>query len=169
MKASPKVEKRRHPPAGTDNLTIREANTADIPQLSQIRLSVRENVLSNPGLITGKDYTDYLTRHGKGWVCEKDGVIAGFAIVGLVQHNIWALFVRPGYESQGIGQQLQQVMLDWYFKQTPETVWLSTGPNTRAEQFYQKAGWQEAGRQPPGEIRFEMTARDWQDRPGKTR
>ncbi len=36
-------------------------------------------------------------------------------------------------------------MLDWYFGQTPETLWLSTSPGTRAERFYRTAGWQEAG------------------------
>jgi hypothetical protein len=52
-------------------------------------------------------------------------------------------------------------MLDWYFNQKKETVWLGTGPDTRAETFYRKAGWKERGKRPNGEIKFEMTYADW--------
>ena len=52
-------------------------------------------------------------------------------------------------------------MLDWYFKQTKEKVWLGTAFNTRAEQFYRKAGWTEIGLYSTKEIKFEMTYSDW--------
>jgi hypothetical protein len=51
-------------------------------------------------------------------------------------------------------------MLNWYFDQTKETVWLSTAPNTRAEKLYRKAGWKEVGKHGK-EIKFEMSYRDW--------
>jgi hypothetical protein len=55
-------------------------------------------------------------------------------------------------------------MLDWYFSQTSQKVWLGTSPNTRAEAFYRKRGWKEIGLHGKGEIKFEMTAADWRKR-----
>jgi GNAT superfamily N-acetyltransferase len=79
-----------------------------------------------------------------------------------MDHNVWALFVQPGYDKNGIGKKLHDDMLDWYFSQTDSTVWLSTAPNTRAEKFYRKAGWQEVGIHGKGEIKFEMTSVNWE-------
>lgn len=52
-------------------------------------------------------------------------------------------------------------LLEWYFAQTNETIWLSTAPGTRAEHFYRKAGWVESGTPGKEEIKFEMTAAQW--------
>ena len=84
-------------------MIIREARIDDIDHYMIVRMAVKENILSNPALVTQKDNEDYLTQFGKGWVCEIDQTIVGFAIVGLKQHNIWALFVHPDFEDQGIG------------------------------------------------------------------
>jgi GNAT superfamily N-acetyltransferase len=143
-------------------MTFREANVNDIPQLNFVRLSVKENILSNPALITETDYTDYLTTRGKGWVCIIDNRIVGFSIADLQKNNVWALFVQPGYEGKGIGKTLLVMLLYWYFSQTKETIWLGTAPNSRAEQFYRRFGWKETGKQSNGEIRFEMTEQEWE-------
>jgi len=55
-------------------------------------------------------------------------------------------------------------MLDWYFEQTAETIWLGTEPGTRAETFYQKQGWRRAGTHGKSEVKFEMSHADWQAR-----
>ncbi len=52
-------------------------------------------------------------------------------------------------------------MLKWYFDQTKQTVWLGTSPNTRAEMFYKKSGWNAAGIVNKNEIKFEMTFKNW--------
>ena len=52
-------------------------------------------------------------------------------------------------------------MLDWYFTQTRETVWLGTAPGTRAETFYRRTGWREVGQHGKGEVKFEMGAGEW--------
>lgn len=141
---------------------FREAHPTDIPQIQVVRHSVRENVLSNPALVTDADCEDYLTRRGKGWVCEVQNRVVGFAIVSILDHNVWALFLHPDFEGRGIGKTLHDTMLAWYFAQTPETLWLGTAPNTRAEGFYRRAGWRDTGQRPNGEIRFEMTDDDFQ-------
>jgi len=73
------------------------------------------------------------------------------------------LFILPAYEKRGKGQQLQRILLNWYFSHTHETVWLETNQDTRAEAFYRKSEWNEAGIHGDGEIKFEMTYRDWME------
>ncbi len=142
-------------------MIFREATIEDIKQIQIVRNAVKENTLSNPALVTDADVQDYIVRRGKGWVCVIDNVVVGFSIVDLVEHNIWALFVHPDAEGKGIGKQLHDLMMDWYFKQTNETVWLSTTPGTRAETFYKMQGLKEVGLYGIGEIKFEMNEEDW--------
>jgi GNAT superfamily N-acetyltransferase len=142
-------------------MTFREATAADIKRIQYVRHAVKENVLSDPLLVTDEDCNEYLTVRGKGWVCELHDKMIGFAIADLKENSIWALFLLPEFENKGIGKKLQQIMLSWYFEQTTHTVWLTTSPGTRAEGFYRKSGWQEKGRKDNGEIRFEMAFEDW--------
>ena len=141
-------------------MTIREASLGDIKQIQIVRNAVTENKLSNPDLVTDKDCEDFLFERGKGWVCEIDNQIVGFSIVDLKENNIWALFLNPKFEKQGIGRQLHDIMLNWYFTQTTKTVWLGTSPKTRAENFYRKSGWAAIGMHGK-EIKFEMTFENW--------
>ena len=140
---------------------IREATVDDIREIHNIRMSVKENVLNNPLLVTDADYINYLMVEGKGWVYMLDNEIAGFAIVNTRENNIWALFVHPAHERKGIGKKLQHAMLDWFFTNSNETLWLGTAPNTRAENFYKKSGWRNLGLRENGEIKFEMTYPNW--------
>lgn len=142
-------------------MKIRVAHIADIGQIQIIRNAVKENTLSNPNLVTDQDCAEFITQRGKGWVCEIDDQIVGFAIVDLVEHNIWALFIHPDFEGRGIGRALHDTMLDWYFQQTQATVWLGTAFHTRAERFYHTAGWTEVGMHGTKEVKFEMTFADW--------
>ena len=142
-------------------MIFREAKIEDIKQIQIVRNSVKENTLSDPNLVTDDDCKEFMTVRGKGWVCEIDNRIVGFAIADLKENNIWALFLDPKFEKIGIGQQLHKRMLDWYFMQTKNKVWLGTAFNTRAENFYRKAGWTEVGLHGRKEIKFEMTYEIW--------
>ena len=148
-------------------INFREATVGDIKHIQIVRNSVKENILSNPALVTDQHCEEYITRRGKGWVCEVDGVVIGFAIADLADNNVWALFLHPDFEGQGIGRQLHDMMLDWYFSQTREKIWLSTSPKTRAESFYRKAGWREVGLHGKGEIKFEMDFITWSEHDSK--
>ncbi|HNU87906.1 MAG TPA: GNAT family N-acetyltransferase [Ferruginibacter sp.] len=144
-------------------MIFREAFIGDIPQIQFVRNSVKENQLSDPLLVPDQDVEEYITNRGKGWVCEIDDKIVGFAIADLIDNNIWALFIHPGHEAKGIGKKLHRIMMDWYFLHTKETVWLGTEPNSRAEKFYRMQGWKEAGVHGKGEIKFEMDFKTWSD------
>jgi GNAT superfamily N-acetyltransferase len=142
-------------------MIFREAQIADITEMHIVRITVKENVLPNHGLFTARDYEEFLMKRGKGWVCEIDDIVVGFAIVDMRDNNVWALFVHPEFDGKGIGRRLHDEMLAWYFSQTDKTIWLGTSPQTRAEKFYRKAGWKETAIRPNGEIRFEMSEDDW--------
>jgi GNAT superfamily N-acetyltransferase len=142
-------------------MIVREANKGDIQQMQFVRNAVKENMLSDPALVPDEDVAEYIIKRGKGWVCVIHSEIAGFAIVDVIDNNVWALFVHPDFEGNGIGKKLHKIMLDWYFEKTKEKLWLSTEPGTRAEQFYRKQGWKEAGLYGKGEVKFEMQKSEW--------
>lgn len=151
-----------------DKIVFREATIDDIKRIQVVRHLVKENVLSNPALVTDEDCREYIMERGKGWVCEVDETIVGFAIADLKENSIWALFLQPGFEGKGIGKKLLEIMLDWYFAVTKEKVWLTTTPGTRAEAFYKKAGWKETERKKNGDIKFEITFDEWRGNGQKT-
>ena len=141
-------------------MNFRQAIPEDIPQIQIVRNSVKENQLSNPNLIPDDLVEEFITKRGKGFVCEIDKKIVGFSIVDFVENNVWALFLLPKFEGKRIGKKLHQLMLDEYFSKTKETIWLSTEANSRAEIFYKKQGWKNAGFH-GNEVKFEMSFEDW--------
>ena len=142
-------------------MNLREAIIQDIPRIQVVRNSVKENILSDPSVVSDADCVEFLTQRGKGWVYEINNKIVGFAIVDLQENNIWALFLHPNFEKKGIGRKLHDIMLDWYFTQDKSEVWLGTTPQTRAENFYRAAGWLQNGMN-GDEVRFEMTKELWE-------
>jgi len=142
-------------------MNFREAVLEDIPAIQVVRNSVKENMLSDPALVSNKDCEEYMFSRGKGWVCEIEGSLVGFAIADLQDDNIWALFIHPDHEKKGIGRKLHLLMMDWYFSMGKNKVWLSTAAGSRAEMFYRTAGWHATGLTKSGEVKFEMSAEDW--------
>ena len=138
-------------------MIFREAQPDDIGQIITVRFAVKENTLSDPSLVTAADCEEYLFNRGKGWVCLENEVVVGFSIIDLKEKNVWALFVHPDFAEKGIGKTLHGMMLEWYFDQSNENIWLGTSPATRAEQFYRMQGWQATGVHGKGEIKFEMS------------
>ena len=134
---------------------IRPAVPADATAMHRVRLSVTENRLVSMAL-TEQDYVDAIQQTGRGWVAEVDGIIVGFAIGNAQTGNIWALFVDPGHDGRGYGRQLHDVMVAWLWEQGHDQLWLSTDSSTRAERFYQHAGWHQAGASGDREVRLEL-------------
>jgi len=135
---------------------IRPATVADIPAMHRVRMAVRENVLTDPARIQPGDYAALLSGSGRGWVAEDDGNLVGFGIADGATRNVWALFVHPDFAGRGIGRRLHDELLDWLFSLSGAPAWLTTEPGTRAERFYRVAGWQDAGREPGGDLRLEF-------------
>jgi GNAT superfamily N-acetyltransferase len=120
---------------------FRQAVSSDIPAMSRIRLSVAENVLSDPMRVTEEMYEDYLDTSGRGWVAESEGEIVAFCYADATNASIWALFVQPGYEGRGLGRSLLKQAVDWLFDTGHDRIELTTAANTRADRFYAAQGW----------------------------
>lgn len=135
---------------------LRQAVATDVPAIHRVRMSVRENRLVST-VITEADTRRAIEETGRGWVVVDGGDIVAFAIGNSRNGNIWALFVDPEHERRGYGRQLHNEMIAWLASQGVKDLWLTTEPGTRAERFYQRAGWKRIGVAEKGEIRFERT------------
>jgi GNAT superfamily N-acetyltransferase len=137
-------------------MVFREAFTRDIAGMQNVRVSVTENKISDPNLLPPKMYAQYINEIGKGWVCEIAGEIVGFSIASLRDRSIWALFVKPDYEAQGIGKQLLKLATDWLFENGASVISLSTSVDTRADLFYQIQGWKRGQLRANGEVDYSL-------------
>ena len=137
----------------TPLIICRIAAQGDIAAMSEIRLSVTENILSDPSRVTLADYTAYVVGPGQSWVAELDGRIVAFGSANR-SGLIWALFVRPGFERRGLGRLVMCQCVAWLEQAGVGRAFLATGAGTRAEGFYRAEGWREVERQDE-EIHFE--------------
>ena len=138
------------------NALLRQAVRSDAEGLWRVRYAVRENTLT-PGRISDDELIQQIEVTGRGWVVEVAGEIVAFAIGDASTASIWALFVDPAHEGQGYGRALHDDMLAWMWAQGLRTLWLHTGPDTRAEGFYRSAGWTGSALTEHGELHLEMT------------
>ncbi len=128
----------------TTNTLLRQATRADFPGLYRVRMAVLENRLTST-IIGEEQYVDAIENTGRGWVIEDAGEIVAFAVGNRLTGNIWALFVDPAHDRRGHGRRLHDVMVNWLFAQGLARLNLSTGIGTRAQRFYEIAGWQFTG------------------------
>lgn len=142
-----------------DEAVLRVATRADIAGMHRVRLAVRENRLTSSA-IGEADYVPAIEAAGRGWVIDEGGDVRGFAVGNAITGNIWALFVDPRYEGRGFGRRLHDVMVRWLFAQGLLCLSLGTEPNTRAQRFYERAGWRLTGPSERGEVAYELRASD---------
>ena len=135
-------------------LTIREATREDLPGLVEVRSSVRENILTTP--IPPERIIAGLEARGKGWVAEHEGRVVGFSMADREESMIWALFLMPEWEGQGLGRRLLDHAVGWLCGEVGGRIWLTTSPGSRAEGFYAHLGWVPVGMTDKGEVRFEF-------------
>lgn len=141
-------------------MEIRKATEADIPALFDIRTSVRENHQSLEELaplgVTPQGIAGMLRTSSQAWVAEVDGQPVAFSMADAGEGTIFAMFVRPGYEGRGLGRALMREAETWLFGRGWDEIWLLTGsdPKLRANGFYRRLGWQDAGLQEDGQIKY---------------
>lgn len=138
-------------------MIIREATRADVPALVEVRGSVKENVLTSH--IPTERLVAGLETRGKGWVAEHQGRVIGFSMADREESMIWALFLLPDWERQGLGRMLLDRAVGWLCSEGSERIWLTTEPGSRAEGFYAHLGWVRTGMTDKGEVRFEHQCR----------
>ncbi|HLG46669.1 MAG TPA: GNAT family N-acetyltransferase [Reyranella sp.] len=133
--------------------TIRRATEADHPRITEIRNSVTENVLRDPSRVTVEMYKWFEQNPGV-WVWEENGRILGFSAADTRDGTIWALFIDPTQEGRGIGQALFAKACHVLREAGHTTGALTTQPGSRADRFYQRAGWKAVGTSERGERIF---------------
>lgn len=138
------------------NKTIRKATREDIPQIKEVRFSVQENRMSDPSSITDQDI-EWFIDNAPIWVWDQGGKILGFSAGDPRDGSVWALFVRPESEGQGIGKALFERCCDSLKQSGHKTLTLSTQSGSRAEKFYRAHGWQANGYNKKNEIVLKMT------------
>lgn len=138
---------------------FREATTADMPGITHVRISVIENALTREQLdargITEESVAASFLADSKGWVAI-DGGIVGFSVADRASASIFALFVLPAHERRGIGSRLHDLALGWLWQNGAQSVWLTTDPQSKAAQFYERRGWRAAGTAERGDTRYEI-------------
>ncbi|MEQ1865620.1 MAG: GNAT family N-acetyltransferase [Micropepsaceae bacterium] len=130
---------------------IRNASHDDIPRIVAIRATVRENRLSDPSKVTPTDI-EWFVNHGPIHVWQDADGVQGFAAGDPRDGSIWALFVDPAREGQGIGQALISAACASLRQAGHPVATLRTDAGTRAERFYLRNGWTAQGVNARGEM-----------------
>ncbi len=144
-------------------IIIRDAAERDIPEIFEVRTSVRENHLSTEQMaeigITHQTILEAIHKEPCIWVALKDNQIVGFSMVDAAEACLFAAFVRPEHEGQGIGRLLVERAEARLFE-TSQSIWLHTDGSSRAAGFYEKLGWKRTSLWQDGEFRFEKRQPD---------
>ena len=126
--------------------SFRQIEARDVRELLHLRTQVKENVLTAEDLarrgITEAEVIRKISGSYRGWLCECDGRIVGFAMGDRRTGEMWVIAVLPAYEGRGIGRRLLGLVEEWLFAFHDE-LWLTTedNPANRAWRVYLKAGW----------------------------
>ncbi|CAI1212347.1 GNAT family N-acetyltransferase [Serratia proteamaculans] len=129
-------------------ITFEKLAAKHLPYLYEIRFSVEENPL-HPHQIQYLQRTQALDdiNQGGGRICKygEDYAGVGFGLF-IPEPLIGGLFVKPEYQSKGIGSALLNAVTAWLFDNGAEEIHLTTDLGSRAEVFYQRRGWVAIGK-----------------------
>ncbi len=123
---------------------IRAGLPSDMPAITHVRTSVRENHLSVEQMAARGIIADMEAGHLGTWVAEAEGRIATFSMADRRDGSIFALFVLPEHEGRGFGTALLAACENWFRQQGLREANLSTGRDTKAHAFYLHRGWLES-------------------------
>ncbi|MBI4625707.1 MAG: GNAT family N-acetyltransferase [Verrucomicrobia bacterium] len=127
--------------------TTREIELRDITELFRVRSATDENRLTREELaalgITESSVKEKLLGTWKGWLCEENGTVVGFAIGDKSSGEMWVIAVLPSHIRQGIGGRLLTTVESWLFAAGCSEIWLTTDIDVqlRAYSFYRNRGW----------------------------
>jgi GNAT superfamily N-acetyltransferase len=128
-------------------MIFREIERRDVSELFAVRAATRENALSSDQLaglgITEESVRAMLGATHRGWLCEIDGEVAGFAMGNRKNGEMWVVAVLPEYEGRGIGSELLARVENWLWSEGWNDIWLTTDvdPSLRAYGFYRGRAW----------------------------
>ncbi len=143
-------------------MLIRVATPDDIDTLFAIRTSVVQNHLSREQMtalgITPQVLADSIREAPCVWIAEVEGRPAAFSMVDRAAGEVFAMFVQPGYEGQGLGRRLMAVAEAALFEQHERLFLITDGRDEiRANGFYQRLGWSKVDRVEGDDVRYEKS------------
>jgi ribosomal protein S18 acetylase RimI-like enzyme len=140
---------------------FREMTATDINAAFKIRTAAVENALTIQQLEEDYDLTPEtlaaaMQDSAKGWVCEVENRVVGFAMVDSDEGELTVLAVLAEYEGIGIGTRLLAAAESSLIEQGHEEIWLVTTPDPtfRAYNLYKSQGWTPTGEMFDGDEKF---------------
>src|SRR5262245_15925752 len=110
--------------------TIRPVAISDIPATFRVRTATDENLLTLEQLaalgITESSVAEKLRGSYKGWLCEEEGSVVGFAMGNRSSGEMWVIAVLPSHIRRGIGGALLEKVEAWLFSEGCPELWLTT-------------------------------------------
>ncbi|MBF2083556.1 GNAT family N-acetyltransferase [Thermoleptolyngbya sp. C42_A2020_037] len=133
----------------SSSILFREILPEDIQAIFDVRIATWHNdrgceELTQLG-ITHESVRDLLKNSHRGWLCEIDSRIIGFAMGNKSKGEMWVIAVLKEFEGKGIGKRLLSLVEEWLFSEGWKEIWLTTDPDesTRAVGFYRHLGWKD--------------------------
>ena len=133
-------------------LNFREMQVQDLPAVFELRISTRENAVTLEELeedygITPASLAEAMAQDVKGWLCEEQSLVVGFAMGDRSNGEVQVVAVRPGFEGRGIGKRLLGLVETWLYEAGHREIWLLSNPDSsvRAHGFYRRLGWRPTG------------------------
>jgi GNAT superfamily N-acetyltransferase len=90
--------------------------------------------------VTEASIVEMISASSCGWVAVVNNEIVGFSLVDVPNAALFAAFMLPAYEGNGVGTRLVAVAERELFKHH-SVIWLETDKRSRAAGFYQRLGW----------------------------
>lgn len=141
---------------------IRLARAEDLPAMTAIRISVKENhmtieQMAERGITPEATLADMAAGDLGAWVAEENDAIVAFAMADRRDGSLFALFTKPGCEGRGHGSALLATGESWLINKGHRQAWLTTATDSRAAAFYALRGWRTTDEGDPGDTFFRKT------------
>jgi len=146
---------------------FREIRPGDMQSIFYVRVATWHNDRGREELtksgITHESVRGMLKDSHRGWLCEVDSRVVGFAMGNKHNGEMWVIAVLKDYEGNGIGKRLLNLVEEWLFSEGWNEIWLTTDPDEtiRAVGFYRRLGWSDWKIEPEGD-RFMKKKREQQ-------
>lgn len=141
----------------SDHESFREIHTDDLQAIFDVRVATWHNENGREEItslgITHDFVRDMMSSTHRGWLCEIDSQVVGFAMGNRENGEMWVIAVLKEHEGKGIGRRLLRLVEDWLFSEGWSEIWLTTDPDEklRAVGFYRHLGWTDWKLDPDGD------------------
>ena len=135
----------------------REIGPEDMDAIFGVRVATWHNERGAEELlqlgITHDSVREMMQTSHRGWLCEIESRVVGFAMGNKATGEMWVIAVLKEFEGQGIGKSLLNLVEEWLFSEGWKEIWLTTDrdENLRAVGFYRHLDWKDWKVDPDGD------------------